>query len=110
VETIVCALVGGSARADVAPLAAQPPLAIPRNVGYFDYMVVDRNLRRLIAAHTESLSLAFVDADKDALLHQVYIGSAPHGLAIDERDGFYFAGTSGAQHAVIIIDRTTPPR
>ena len=106
----MCALVGGSARADVAPLAAQPPLAIPRNVGYFDYMVVDRNLRRLIAAHTESLSLAFVDADKDALLHQVYIGSAPHGLAIDERDGFYFAGTSGAQHAVIIIDRTTHPR
>lgn len=101
------ALVSGNARADIAPLTAQPALEIPRDVGYFDYMVVDRKLRRLIAAHTGSLSLAFVDADQGTLIRQVYIGSAPHGLAIDERDGLYFAGTSGAEHSVIVIDRTS---
>lgn len=107
VQLVLLTLVAGDARADVAPLAAQPPLAIPRSVGYFDYMVVDRKFRRLIAAHTESLSLAFIDVDKDALVRQVYIGAAPHGLAIDERDGIYFVGTSGAAHAVMMIDRTT---
>lgn len=100
-------IAAGNARADVAPLAAQPALAIPRSVGYFDYMLVDAKLRRLIAAHTGSLSLAFIDVDKDSLLGQIYIGAAPHGLAIDERDGIYFVGTSGAEHTVMAIDRTT---
>ncbi len=107
VQIATLALVVGSAQADVVPLVAQPALAIPRSVGYFDYMVVDRKLRRLVAAHTGSLSLAFVDADKNVLIRQVYLGAAPHGLAIDERDGIYFVGTSGAEHAVMIFDRTT---
>jgi DNA-binding beta-propeller fold protein YncE len=107
IAQIVVLVVAGGAKADVAPLQAQPALVIPRSVGYFDYMVVDAKLRRLIAAHTESLSLAFIDVDKGTLVRQVYVGAAPHGLAIDERDGIYFAGTSGAAHAVMMIDRTT---
>lgn len=95
------------APANNSPLSVDAMLVIPRAVGYFDYMVIDQKLRRLIVAHTESQAVAFVDVDRKVLQREVYIGAAPHGISIDERAGVYFVGTSGAQHAVVMIDRST---
>jgi DNA-binding beta-propeller fold protein YncE len=93
------------ASANATGLTTNQPVEIPRAVGFFDYMMVDNGRRRVIAAHTESSSVVFVNADTSRLEREVYLGAAPHGLSLDERDRVYLVGTSGAEHGVFLVDR-----
>jgi DNA-binding beta-propeller fold protein YncE len=88
------------------PLKAQPPVIIPRAVGFFDYMLVDSREHRLIVSHTGSDTVDFIDTTTGALERQLYVGAA-HGIAIDEVGGRYFVGISGAEKGVAVIDRST---
>lgn len=100
-----CAI--SAALADTTILVANPPVEVPRVAGYFDYMLVDAGRRRVLAAHTQSASIAFINADTSRLERQLYLGAEPHGLLLDSRDGIYLIGTSGAQHGIFMVDRTT---
>lgn len=87
------------------PLLAQPPVAVPRAPGFFDYMNVDAKYRRLLAAHSGNNSLAIVDMDAGTILQQVDLGDGAGGAgeAVDERDGKYFVGA--ANNHVVDINR-----
>jgi len=87
------------------PLTAQPPVAVPRTPGYFDYMTVDVKYRRLLVAHSANDQLAVVDMDGGTVLQQVDLGDGAggFGVAVDERDGKYFVGT--AANKVVDINR-----
>jgi DNA-binding beta-propeller fold protein YncE len=91
-----------SAAAD--PFASRVTTVIPRAAGFFDYMLIDRPMHRLIVSHTGSDSVAFLSTATGKVERQLYIGAA-HGIAIDERDNKYFVGTSGAERGVVVIDR-----
>lgn len=86
------------------PFASRTATVIPRAVGFFDYMLIDRPMHRLIVSHTGSDSVAFVNTATGEVERQLYIGAA-HGIAIDERDNKYFVGTSGARKGVVVVDR-----
>jgi DNA-binding beta-propeller fold protein YncE len=74
-------------------LAPRPPILIPRAPGFFDYMQVDDQYRRLLVAHTASHTLDIIDLTNDSLARQVDVGEA-HGIAVDIKDGRYFIGSS----------------
>jgi DNA-binding beta-propeller fold protein YncE len=94
-----------AAAAGNGPLEAQPPIAVPRKPGYFDYMSVDAKYRRLLVAHSANDTLAIVDMDAGTLISQVDLGDGAGGagVAVDVRDGKYFVGT--ANNKVVDINR-----
>jgi DNA-binding beta-propeller fold protein YncE len=80
-------------------LAPQQPLVVPRAPGFFDYMEVDDQYRRLLVSHTSTRTLDIVDLQNDTLARQVEVGEG-HGIAVDVKDGRYFVGTSRPQFVV----------
>jgi len=97
---------GAMTSARGAVLEAHPPVVVPRANGFFDYMLVDAERRRLIVSHTGSQSVAFIDVASGKLQRQLYIGTT-HGIAIDAHDERYYIGTSGATHIIAVVDRRT---
>lgn len=98
-----------SATATVPPgagaLIASPPVIVPRSPGYFDYMTVDGDYRRLLVAHADSDQLAIIDVDAGTVIQAVDLGNntGGAGVAVDVRDGKYFVGT--AANRVVDINR-----
>jgi DNA-binding beta-propeller fold protein YncE len=90
---VIAATLSVVAAASTATLAPQLPIVIPRAPGFFDYMQVDDQMRRLLVAHTASRTLEIIDLKSDTLSRSVDVGES-HGIAIDVKDGRYFVGTS----------------
>jgi DNA-binding beta-propeller fold protein YncE len=88
-----------SQAAPTPPLAPQLPIALPRAPGFFDYMEIDDQYRRLLVAHTDSRTLDIIDLKSETLARQVEVGEG-HGIAVDVKDGRYFVGTSRPQFIV----------
>jgi DNA-binding beta-propeller fold protein YncE len=88
-----------SQAAPTSTLAPQPPIALPRAPGFFDYMQVDDQYRRLLVAHSDSRTLDIIDLKSDTLARQVEVGEG-HGIAVDVKDGRYYVGTSRPQFIV----------
>ncbi|HET9341996.1 MAG TPA: hypothetical protein VFO25_03625 [Candidatus Eremiobacteraceae bacterium] len=86
-------------------LIASPPVIVPRSPGYFDYMTVDGDYRRLLVAHADSDQLAIIDVDAGTVIQAVDLGNntGGAGVAVDTRDGKYFVGT--AANRVVDINR-----
>lgn len=84
-------------------LIASPPVTVPRAPGFFDYMTVDGDYHRLLAAHASENQLAIIDVDSGSVLAAVDLGdnTGGYGVAVDVRDGKYFVGT-GANRVVDI--------
>ncbi len=105
----VVSLGGHAVRAADTPgggvLSAASPIVVPRAPGFFDYMTVDVQYRRLLVAHAGNDALAIIDVDGGAVLGQVDLGegAASAGVAVDVRDGKYFVGT--AADKVVDINR-----
>jgi len=102
--TLLIALAVGLsiAQADSPLLVAQPAQPMDRTKGWFDYLVVDAKLGRLLLAHAGNSELAVIDLKTSGLLKRVDTGSS-RGVAVDERDGVYFVGT--ADSGVAVVDR-----
>ena len=92
VASLVAGLGAPRAVADVQLLSAQPAIAVPREAGRFDYMTVDGQYRRLLAAHTSSNDLLVVNMDTGEIERRVRTG-AGHGVALDVKHGKIFVGT-----------------
>lgn len=102
VVAIVGAVAGASSGAETpAPLVPQQPILVARAPGSFDYLEVDDKYRRLLVAHTGSLSLDVVDLRNESVLRQEAVG-AGHGIAVDVKDGKYFVGTSRPPFVVVL--------
>jgi len=89
------------ARADAPLLIAQPATPMERTNGWFDYLVVDQQLNRLLLAHAGNDELAIVDLKNGALLKRVSTGPS-RGVAVDSQDAKYFVGT--VDNAVAVVD------
>jgi len=100
-----CLSIVPASAAGTGPLNAQPPVAVARKPGHFDYMTVDVKYRRLIVAHSGNDQLAIIDMDGGSVLMQVDLGRGAHGagVAVDERDGKYFVGV--ATNRVVDVNR-----
>jgi len=94
-----------SAPLSAIPLTATSPLPVPRRPGFFDYMTVDAQARRLLAAHTGSSQLLVVDVKTGSVVQAVDLGrqAGGAGVAVDVRDGKYFVGA--ADDKVVDINR-----
>jgi hypothetical protein len=88
-----------SQAAEGPTLAPQTPIALPRAPGFFDYMEVDAQYKRLLVAHSDSRTLDIIDLTNDSLARQVEVGDS-HGIALDIKDGKYFVGTSRPPYVV----------
>lgn len=86
-------------------LIATQPISVPRKPGFFDYMTVDGDYRRLLVAHPGSDQLAIIDVDGGTVLAAVDLGrnTGGAGVAVDVHDGKYFVGT--AANRVVDINR-----
>ena len=101
-RSIRCALLGACLLTTAAAvpgggaLTATTPIAVPRKPGFFDYMDVDAQYRRLLIAHASDHELAIVDMDAGTVLSQVDLGEGAEsaGSAVDVHDGKYFVGTA----------------
>jgi DNA-binding beta-propeller fold protein YncE len=96
---ICCTVVYLASGAQGPTLAPRPPILIPRAPGFFDYMQVDDQYRRLLVTHTASHTLDIIDLTDETVARQVDVGEA-HGIAVDVKDGRYFVGTS--QPALVV--------
>ena len=100
--TCAALAVATGAAADAPLLVAQPAIPMERSRGWFDYLVVDAPLNRLLAAHAGNNELAILSLSDGSLLKRVQTGSS-RGVAVDTRDGKYFVGT--ADNGVAVVDR-----
>jgi DNA-binding beta-propeller fold protein YncE len=91
-----------AAAADPPLLVATPPIPMERTKGWFDYLVVDAQQNRLLAAHAGNDELAILSLKDGSLLKRVSTGSS-RGVAVDARDWKYFVGT--ADSTVAVVDR-----
>jgi DNA-binding beta-propeller fold protein YncE len=97
---------GGFAHADAgAPLTSQPAIIVPGAAARYDYMNVDNEKRRLLAAHTGAGSLAVIDLLTNTVIASVPVGKI-QGVIVDAANDQYVTGIS-AQKKVVFIDRKT---
>ncbi len=82
-------------------LVAGKPLAIAGTHGKFDFIALDAEGRRLLAAHTGNASLDVIDIDKQEVLKIVPTGAA-QSCAMDAKAGRYFVSVSKPPQLVIV--------
>ena len=89
--------------ADAAPLTADQPILIPDAHGKFDFLEIDSQASRLLAAHPGNSSLDIFDLNSGKLIKSVPAGVA-QDVAIDEKGGRYYIGISAGKK-LAAIDR-----
>jgi DNA-binding beta-propeller fold protein YncE len=88
-----------------ALLTAQPPVVVPGGPGHFDWMAIDPQHRRVLAAHPGTGTLVVLNLDGSAAVQQVKTGPV-QGIAIDSADGKLFAGGTDTQVVTILNNGT----
>ncbi len=107
-RTMVCAaiLIAGAPPGRAADLLeAGKPLVLAGTHGRFDFLAMDVEGRRLLAAHTGNGSLDIIDIDKQAVVKIVPTGAA-QSAAVDAKGKRYFASVSKPPQ-LVVIDATT---
>jgi len=103
---VLSTLLTGGARADDAmPLVAEKPIVIPGVAAKFDYMNVDDEKRRLLAAHPGANSLAVIDLNTNKVIASLPLGTV-QGIVVDAARDQYITGNSKDQK-VVFVDRKT---
>lgn len=88
-----------------APLEAGEPLVLTGTHGRFDFLAIDPERRRLLAAHTENGSLDVIDLDARKLVKSVPVGGA-QGSAVDAKNGRYLVSVSKPPQMAVVDART----
>ncbi len=86
-------------------LKKESSLILPGQPGRFDYMEVDAENDRLLAAHAAAKKLAIVDLKTGKLLPSIEVGEV-QGVAIDSKSGTYILGDA-AEHKVVFVSAKT---
>lgn len=90
--------------ADVSqPLAAEARIQVSDQPQRFDLLGVDSEDRRLLGAHSEADALTVVDLKSNTLKSEVPVGESS-GVAVDNKDGKYFVGTT---KGIAVVDMDT---
>ena len=80
-------------------------IEIPQSSGKFDFLRVDSNRNRLLAAHEKDGTSDFIDLGKHALIARVKVGSAVD-TATDPNSKFYYVSVQ-EDARVAVLDATT---
>lgn len=100
------ALAAASETSDTLPLlTAQPPVVVPGGPGHFDWMAIDMQRGRVLAAHPGTGTLAVLSLNGSTAVQQVKTGPV-QGIAIDNADGKYFVGGTDTQVVTILNSQT----
>jgi DNA-binding beta-propeller fold protein YncE len=87
---------------------AWPTLAtieLPQSPGKFDFLRVDPNRNRLLAAHVQDGTADFIDLKKHALIERVKVGGAVD-TAMDVDSKFYYVSVQESER-VAVLDAAT---
>jgi DNA-binding beta-propeller fold protein YncE len=97
----------GPARAQDPPvLVAGTTIKIPDSKGSFDFLEMDPEHHRLLAAHEGDGTADVIDLDTSAVLARVKIGGAPVDVVSDAKTGRYFVSAQGGKR-VAVVDGST---
>jgi len=77
------------------------PVAITGAHGKFDFLTIDREKRRLLAAHTGNASLDVFDLDQRTLLKSIPTGAAQSSV-VDSKGNRYYVSASKPPQLVIV--------
>jgi DNA-binding beta-propeller fold protein YncE len=91
--------------AETAPLTLGQPIVVPGTRGRFDYLQIDEELNRLLAAHTANGTLDIINLPDGKLIKSVNTGAVQEAV-VDSDHNKYYASVS-AQQKLLIIDRQT---
>jgi DNA-binding beta-propeller fold protein YncE len=80
-------------------------IEIPQSSGKFDFLRIDPNRNRLLAAHEKDGTSDFIDLKKHALIARVKVGSAVD-TAMDADSKFYYVSVQ-EDGRVAVLDATT---
>src|SRR6478735_3124497 len=95
-------LLGASVKsAEAVLLTAGKPLALNGTHGRFDFLAIDVEGRRLLAAHTGNLSLDIIDLDHEVVTKIVPTGAA-QSAAVDVKARRYYVSVSKPPQLVIL--------
>jgi DNA-binding beta-propeller fold protein YncE len=86
-------------------MSAQPPVTVPGGPGHFDWMAIDPQYRRVLAAHPGAGALVVLELDGSGAVQSVKTGPV-QGIAIDNVDGKLFVGGTDTQVVTILNNRT----
>jgi DNA-binding beta-propeller fold protein YncE len=95
----------GARANDAMPLVAEKPIVIPGAAAKFDYMNVDSEKRRLLAAHPGDNSLAVFDLKTNQFIASLPLGTV-QGIIVDAARDQYITGNSKDQK-VVFVNRET---
>lgn len=94
-----------TSRGETVPLEMGEPIRVPDTKKGFDYLEVDRPLKRLLADHTRNGTLDVFDLPDGKLRKSVPVGTA-QGVAVDADRNKYYVTVSDKKD-LAIIDRQT---
>ena len=80
-------------------------IELPQSSGKFDFLRVDPNRNRLLAAHVEDGTSDFIDLKKHSVIARVKVGSAVD-TAMDADSKFYYVSVQGSER-VAVLDAAT---
>src|SRR4051794_37788421 len=82
-------------------LSPQPAIQLKGTKGKFDFIAIDPERRRLLAAHTGNGTLDVIDLDKGELVKSVPTGNA-QDCAVDRKGGRYLVSVSKPPQLAIV--------
>jgi DNA-binding beta-propeller fold protein YncE len=93
------------AAADTLPAAPAASIEIPHSTGKFDFLRIDSQRHRLLAAHENDGTADYIDLQKKSLIARLKIGGAVD-TAVDLDSKFYYVSVQEAER-VAVIDAAT---
>jgi DNA-binding beta-propeller fold protein YncE len=78
------------------------PVALSGTHGKFDFLSIDANKHRLLAAHTGNASLDVIDLDKQVLIKSIPTGAAQSSVVDAKGDRYFVAASKPPQ--VVFVD------
>lgn len=86
-------------------LVGEEPIIVPGPASHFDFMGVDQNAHRILAAHTGASTLEMIDLASGKPMKAIDVGDA-QGVAVDYKRHEYFLGNKDKESVVILNSRT----
>src|ERR1700688_4138919 len=93
------------AAADTLPAAPAASIEIPHSTGKFDFLRIDSQRHRLLAAHENDGTADYIDLQKKSLIARLKVGGAVD-TAVDQDSKFYYVSVQEAKR-VAVVDAET---
>src|ERR1700726_3502177 len=93
------------AAGQVLAWATAASIEIPQSSGKFDFLRIDSNRHRLLAAHEKDGTSDFIDLNKHSLIARVKVGAAVD-TAVDTDSRFYYVSVQEGER-VAVLDAAT---